>query len=109
MLDIQPNNLIPETMFYNNIYRFNILKYEPVKSTGVCGILSTEFRDCFFLFAREKRITSIEQLTTIMRSLGFSPTVNEITRYYTSSEKGVCMFSSGESHLYKLYKMSLQT
>ncbi|ESO11645.1 hypothetical protein HELRODRAFT_71575, partial [Helobdella robusta] len=41
-----------------------------------------EFRDCFSLFAKEKFITSREQLTKIMRSLAFSPTMFEVDRYF---------------------------
>ena len=41
-----------------------------------------EFRDCFSLFAKEKYITSPDQLSTIMRSLAFSPTTSEVQDYY---------------------------
>lgn len=47
-----------------------------------------EFRDCYFLFAKEKHITSPEELTIIMRSLGFSPTASEIKEYYTKFQTG---------------------
>ncbi|KAG5897259.1 Calmodulin-like protein 4 [Gonioctena quinquepunctata] len=40
-----------------------------------------EFRECFYLFARSGSIKSVEELTLIMRSLGLSPTVLEITGY----------------------------
>ena len=57
-----------------------------------CGfvhfVFITEFRDCFSLYAREKSINSIEQLTTIMRSLGFSPTITEVQQYFTEYQKG---------------------
>ena len=47
-----------------------------------------EFRDCFSLYAKEKFITSTEQLTTIMRSLAFSPTSAEVNKYFTDFSKG---------------------
>lgn len=47
-----------------------------------------EFRDCFSLYAREKSINSVEQLTTIMRSLGFSPTITEVQQYFAEYQKG---------------------
>ncbi|XP_055699701.1 uncharacterized protein LOC129799646 [Phlebotomus papatasi] len=42
-----------------------------------------EFRECFYLFARTKsgQITSLDELTVIMRSLGLSPTIQELTGY----------------------------
>lgn len=46
-----------------------------------------EFRDCFSLFAKDKVITSIDELTTITRSLGYSPTVQELKKYYSENAK----------------------
>ncbi|ELU18257.1 hypothetical protein CAPTEDRAFT_20883 [Capitella teleta] len=46
-----------------------------------------EFHDCFFLFARDKGVTSTEELTIIMRSLGFSPTSTEIAGYFHEFKK----------------------
>lgn len=40
-----------------------------------------EFRECFNLFARSGTITNLDELTVIMRSLGLSPTINELTMY----------------------------
>lgn len=40
-----------------------------------------EFRDCFQLFARHGQITSMDELTVIMRSLGISPTIAELRKY----------------------------
>uniref|UniRef100_A0A8D8GME8 Calmodulin-like protein 4 n=2 Tax=Culex pipiens TaxID=7175 RepID=A0A8D8GME8_CULPI len=40
-----------------------------------------EFRECFYLFARSGHITSLDELTVIFRSLGLSPTINELTSY----------------------------
>lgn len=40
-----------------------------------------EFRECFYLFARSGHITSLDELTVIMRSLGLSPTIQELTSY----------------------------
>ena len=47
-----------------------------------------EFRDCFSLFAREKYITSKEQLAMIMRSLAFSPTLFEVEKFFNEHNKG---------------------
>lgn len=41
-----------------------------------------EFRECFYLFARSGQITSLDELTVIMRSLGLSPTIQELTNYF---------------------------
>lgn len=40
-----------------------------------------EFRECFYLFARSGQITTLDELTVIMRSLGLSPTIQELTAY----------------------------
>ncbi|XP_018319363.1 calmodulin-like protein 4 [Agrilus planipennis] len=40
-----------------------------------------EFRECFYLFARSGQIKSLDELTVIMRSLGLSPTISELTAY----------------------------
>ncbi|CAA9995360.1 unnamed protein product [Nesidiocoris tenuis] len=45
-----------------------------------------EFRECFFLFARNGQIRTLDELTVIMRSLGMSPTINELKGYL--KEKG---------------------
>lgn len=41
----------------------------------------SEFRECFYLFARSGQITTLDELTVIMRSLGLSPTIQELTTY----------------------------
>jgi len=43
-----------------------------------------EFRECFSLYARggSGQIRSVEQLTLIMRSLGMSPTLPELNKYF---------------------------
>jgi len=46
-----------------------------------------EFRDCFSLFAKEKYITNPDTLSTIMRSLAFSPTTSEVQRYYAENNR----------------------
>ena len=48
-----------------------------------------EFRDCFLLFARNKVVTNPDELTLIMRSLGFSPTIKEIDDYFAKNHKGL--------------------
>ncbi|XP_037955852.1 calmodulin-like protein 4 [Teleopsis dalmanni] len=40
-----------------------------------------EFRECFYLFARSGQITTLDELTVIMRSLGLSPTIQELIAY----------------------------
>lgn len=41
----------------------------------------TEFRECFYLFARNGQIRTLDELTIIMRSLGLSPTIAELNKY----------------------------
>lgn len=41
----------------------------------------SEFRECFYLFARSGQITTLDELTVIMRSLGLSPTIQELIQY----------------------------
>lgn len=41
----------------------------------------SEFRECFDLYARSGHITTLDELTVVMRSLGVSPTVNELKTY----------------------------
>merc|ERR1712127_141239 len=45
-----------------------------------------EFRECFYLYARSGQITTMDELTVIMRSLGMSPTITELKNYMR--EKG---------------------
>merc|ERR1711915_800243 len=45
-----------------------------------------EFRECFSLYARNGQIRTLDQLTVIMRSLGMSPTISELKKYF--KEKG---------------------
>lgn len=47
-----------------------------------------EFRECFSLYARSGsgQIRTLDQLTVIMRSLGMSPTISELKKYF--KEKG---------------------
>ncbi|XP_014288625.1 uncharacterized protein [Halyomorpha halys] len=45
-----------------------------------------EFRECFFLFAPNGHIRTLDELTVIMRSLGMSPTIAELKGYL--KEKG---------------------
>lgn len=50
----------------------------------------SEFRDCFYLNARSGQIRSLDELTIIMRSLGMSPTITELKKYFKEkSELGV--------------------
>lgn len=45
-----------------------------------------EFRECFYLYARNGQIKTMDELTVIMRSLGMSPTIAELRNYM--KEKG---------------------
>nr|KAF7427033.1 hypothetical protein H0235_006727 [Vespula pensylvanica] len=40
-----------------------------------------KFRECFYLFARNGQIRTLDELTIIMRSLGLSPTIAELNKY----------------------------
>jgi len=40
-----------------------------------------EFRECFYLNARNGVIKSLDELSLIMRSLGMSPTIAELKKY----------------------------
>merc|ERR1711944_330850 len=40
-----------------------------------------EFRECFYLYARSGQISTMDELTVIMRSLGMSPTITELKSY----------------------------
>ncbi len=54
-----------------------------------------EFSDCVGLFAKEakdKTISSAEELTLIMRSLGFSPTSDEIEKYFKENHTGKWLY-----------------
>lgn len=48
---------------------------------------STEFRECFYLFARSGQIRTLDELTIIMRSLGMSPTIQELKKYLKDKGK----------------------
>ena len=61
-------------------------------------VLFPEFSDCVGLFAKDaknKAISSPEELTIIIRSLGFSPTIKEIEIYYQQYQNG-----ESENHIY---------
>lgn len=45
-----------------------------------------EFRECFYLNARNGSIRTLDELSLIMRSLGMSPTIAELRKYL--KEKG---------------------
>ncbi|KAK8776729.1 hypothetical protein V5799_029925 [Amblyomma americanum] len=49
----------------------------------MCCLLNiSEFRDCFYLNAHSGQIRTLDELTLIMRSLGLSPTITELKKYY---------------------------
>ncbi len=47
----------------------------------VLCIHNTEFRECFYLNARNGSIRTLDELSLIMRSLGMSPTIAELRKY----------------------------
>lgn len=53
---------------------------------------STEFRECFSLYARNGQIRTLDQLTVIMRSLGMSPTISELKKYFKDKGKNFHLF-----------------
>ncbi|PNF23506.1 Calmodulin-like protein 4, partial [Cryptotermes secundus] len=54
-----------------------------------------EFRECFYLFARSGQIRTLDELTIIMRSLGMSPTIQELKKYLKDKGKIQISLSSG--------------
>lgn len=48
--------------------------------TGLIICLS-EFRECFYLYARSGQINTMDELTVTMRSLAMSPTIAELRDY----------------------------
>lgn len=60
--------------------------------------MSTEFRECFYLFARSGQIRTLDELTIIMRSLGLSPTIAELNKYI--KDKGDSVFIKFMFHEY---------
>ncbi|XP_037798851.1 calmodulin-like protein 4 [Penaeus monodon] len=51
-----------------------------------------EFRECFSLYARNGQIRTLDQLTVIMRSLGMSPTISELKKYFKDKGKNFHLF-----------------
>ena len=49
------------------------------------------FKECFFFIAKRGYTTSEEEMGTIMRSLSYSPTEEEIHNYYQKYVKGDCL------------------
>lgn len=52
-----------------------------------CSFSFSEFRECFYLFAREGSINKLDELSVIMRSLGMSPTITELKKYFSDNSK----------------------
>ncbi|XP_064645444.1 calmodulin-like [Lineus longissimus] len=46
-----------------------------------------EFKECFFLYARRGTIVRDDELSLIMRSLGFNPTSSEVTKYFKKHQR----------------------
>lgn len=55
-----------------------------------------EFRECFYLFAREGTINKLDELSIIMRSLGMSPTITELKKYFSENSKYKVLFSHSD-------------
>ncbi|XP_023346079.1 calmodulin-like protein 4 [Eurytemora carolleeae] len=51
-----------------------------------------EYRECFYLYARSGTVSTMDQLTVIMRSLGMSPTIPEL-KVYMREKNGKIAFS----------------
>merc|ERR1712198_301592 len=65
--------------------RFNMARY--FKETDI-----DEFRECFYLYARSGQISTMDELTVVMRSLNMSPTIAEL-RAYMKSKNGRMSFA----------------
>ena len=52
----------------------------------------SEFRECFYLYARSGQIQTMDELTVVMRSLNMSPTIAEL-RAYMKSKNGKMSFA----------------
>ena len=55
-------------------------------------LLISEFRECFYLYARSGQIQTMDELTVVMRSLNMSPTISEL-RAYMKSKNGKVSFA----------------
>jgi hypothetical protein len=51
--------------------------------------LSTDFRQCFQLFAPQGFVDTPDKLCFIMRSLSMAPTIAELKRYFAKYKKGI--------------------
>ncbi|CAG0878511.1 unnamed protein product [Darwinula stevensoni] len=52
-----------------------------------------EYRDCFYLYARDGTIKTLDELSVVMRSLGSSPTITEL-RQYLKDKNGRMTFAN---------------
>merc|ERR1711997_288527 len=71
-----------ETHFTNKLNSPKMARYFKEKDID-------EFRECFYLYARNGQIRTMDELTVIMRSLGMSPTIAELRQYM--KDKGAKM------------------
>lgn len=86
-LDLRPTLPWPHTLCNSRRLQICILLAHSIHR--VCFVIHymisiyflTEFRECFYLFARSGQITTLDELTVIMRSLGLSPTIQELINY----------------------------
>ena len=51
-----------------------------------------EFKECFSFHAKKNIITDVEELSLIMRSLGYSPTRMEVSKYFQKYMNGMINF-----------------
>lgn len=78
------------SLFSRRRYRWYSGKFFKLVKIAVYRVINsffTEFRECFYLFARNGQIRTLDELTIIMRSLGLSPTIAELNKYL--KDKGI--------------------
>ncbi|KOX72332.1 Calmodulin-like protein 4 [Melipona quadrifasciata] len=68
--------IVPAALQLNSEFLFVYGKFGVGKIYG-----NQKFRECFYLFARNGQIRTLDELTIIMRSLGLSPTIAELNKY----------------------------
>ena len=73
-------------LFSYVLYLFLI--YYHIYFIFVSHSLFSEFKECFSFNARKNQISQVEELSLIMRSLGFSPTREEVIKYLEKYKNG---------------------
>ncbi|CAG0914782.1 unnamed protein product [Notodromas monacha] len=75
---IQRSTLI---LFWRIVPFFPPLDYFPKTWQDFFVNKTSMYRDCFYLYARDGHIVTLDELSVIMRSLGTSPTIIELRKY----------------------------